>query len=65
MRERKIYVRGRMDSWSSIEAFGTPLDGSLSGSCGLLICFRTKKAFLRQYPKEKPLVMVTYLKESK
>lgn len=61
VKRKRIYVRQRMDSWSSIRIphlhGDAPLSGDSVGSCGLLIAFPTKKAFLAQHPKEKPFVM--------
>jgi hypothetical protein len=58
--KKQIYVRKRMDSWSSIKIPHMEgeigLDGASINSCGIFIAFPTKKAFLKQYPKEDPII---------
>lgn len=57
---RRIYVRSRMDSWDAIKVpiggIEAPLNAQSIGSCGLMICYPTEKAFLKAHPGERPLI---------
>lgn len=55
-----FYVRQAVALWPSFEAvsvFGVNrLPKSVSGSCGALLAFTTRKAFNKQYPNEEPFI---------